>query len=51
MLAIVHMTVNGVEHDYVTLDGKIIRETYGNVKVDYFYDNDGSPLKIEVVLV
>ena len=41
-------TVNGVEHKYVTLDGKVIRETYGNVTVDYFYDNDGSPLKIEV---
>ena len=41
-------TVDGVEHKYVTLDGKIIRETYGDFVVDYFYDNEGKPYKLEV---
>ena len=41
-------TVDGVEHKYVTLDGKIIRETYGTVTVNYFYDNEGKPYKLTV---
>ena len=41
-------TVNGTEHEYVTLDGKVVRETYGTTTVDYFYDNEGKPYKISV---
>ena len=41
-------TVNGVEHRYTTLDSKIVREAYGNITIDYFYDNDGKPYKIVV---
>ena len=41
-------TVNGVEHKYVTLDGKVVRETYGDVTIYYFYDNAGRPYKIVV---
>ena len=41
-------TVDGVKHEYITLDGKIIRDTYGNTTVDYFYDNEGKPYKLQV---
>ena len=41
-------TVGGVTHTYTTLDGKVVREAYGNVKVDYLYDNTGRPYKLIV---
>ena len=41
-------TVNGVKHSYTTLGGKIVREAYGNVTIDYFYDNNGKPYKLVV---
>ena len=41
-------TVGGVTHTYTTLDGKVVREAYGNVKVDYLYDNNGRPYKLIV---
>ena len=41
-------TVDGVEHRYVTLDGMVVRETYGNITIDYLYDNEGRPYKIVV---
>lgn len=30
------------------LDGKVVRETYLNSTIDYFYDNDGRPCKFTV---
>ena len=41
-------TVGGVKHEYVTLDGKIVRESHGTTTIDYFYDNDGRPYKLVV---
>ena len=42
-------TVTGsVRHDYTTLGGKIVRESYGANVIDYFYDNNGSPYKVVV---
>ncbi|MGN0335847.1 MAG: RHS repeat domain-containing protein, partial [Lachnospiraceae bacterium] len=38
--------VDGVEHKYVTLNGKIVRETYGTTTIDYFYDNEDRPYKM-----
>ena len=33
-------TVNGVEHKYILDGAKILRETYGTVKLDFLYDNE-----------
>ena len=41
-------TVDGAEHEYTTLDGRIIQETYGKTTVNYFYDNEGKPYKLTV---
>ena len=36
-------TVNGVTHNYIYASGKLLRETYGNVTLDFLYDNSGYP--------
>lgn len=41
-------TVNGVEHKYVTLNKKIMSESYGDITIRYFYDNENRPYKIVV---
>lgn len=39
-------TVGNTKHDYITLDDKVIRETYGSTTIDYFYDAKGRAYKI-----
>ena len=36
-------TVDGVEYNYLTLDGKVVRQTWGNNTLDIIYDNSGLP--------
>ena len=36
-------TVNGVVHNYYYADGKLVRETYGDTVLDFFYDASGYP--------
>ena len=36
-------TVDGVTHNYIYASGKLLRETYGNVTLDFLYDNSGYP--------
>ena len=36
-------TVNGVEHTYYYVGGKLSRETYGSNVLDFFYDQNGHP--------
>ncbi len=35
-------TVNGVTHDYLYAGGKLLRETYGDTVLDFFYDANGT---------
>lgn len=39
-------TVGNIIHKYLTLDDKVIRETYGNTTIDYFYDEQGRAYKL-----
>ena len=41
-------TVDGREYKYTTLDGNVVREVFGGITVDYFYDNEGKPYKLVV---
>jgi hypothetical protein len=34
-------TVNGVKHTYVYASGKLLRETYGDTTLDFFYSTSG----------
>ena len=36
-------TVNGVKHTYVYASGKLLRETFGDTTLDFFYSNSGQP--------
>ena len=36
-------TVNGVKHNYITQDGKVIREEYGTTVLEFVYDTNGAP--------
>ena len=36
-------TVNGVKHTYVYASGKLLRETYGDTIIDFFYSTSGQP--------
>lgn len=36
-------TVNGVRYDFLTLDGKVVRQTWNNKTLDIIYDNSGLP--------
>ena len=36
-------TVNGVTHTYVYASGKLLRETYGDTTLDFFYSTSGQP--------
>lgn len=36
-------TVNGMRHDYVYASGRLLRETYGNVTLDFSYGINGTP--------
>ena len=38
--------VNGVTHNYIYASGRILQETYGDVTLDFLYDNDGSPFAL-----
>ena len=39
-------TVNGVTHTYLYASGKLLRETYGNVILDFVYDHNGRPFAL-----
>ena len=36
-------TVNGVKHTYVYASGRLLRETFGDTTLDFFYSNSGQP--------
>ena len=36
-------TVGTTEHNYIYAGGKLIRESYGNTVMDFFYDQNGNP--------
>ena len=36
-------TVNGVKHNYITQNGKVIREEYGTTVLEFVYDTNGAP--------
>ena len=39
-------TVNGVKHEYTYASGRLLRETYGNVVLDFAYDASGNPFSL-----
>ena len=39
-------TVDGVVHNYITQNGKIVRETYGTTVLDFIYDENGRPFAL-----
>ncbi|MGM9601728.1 MAG: RHS repeat domain-containing protein, partial [Faecousia sp.] len=39
----VSKTVNGVKHEYFYASGKLLRETYGNITLDFLYNSNGYP--------
>ncbi|MGM9602100.1 MAG: RHS repeat-associated core domain-containing protein, partial [Faecousia sp.] len=43
----VSKTVNGVKHEYFYASGKLLRETYGNVTMDFLYNNNGYPYALK----
>ena len=40
-------TVDGVTYNYLTLDGKVVRQTWGNNVLDIIYDNSGLPYALK----
>ena len=40
-------TVNGVKHTYVYASGKLLRETYGDTTLDFFYSTNGQPYALK----
>ena len=40
-------TVAGITHSYVTQSGKVVRESYGNKVLDFFYDANGRPFALK----
>ena len=40
-------TVDGVVHNYVTQNGKVVRETFGSTVLNFIYDADGRPYAME----
>ena len=38
--------VDGVTHTYITQNGKVVRESYGNTVMDFIYDNAGNPFAL-----
>ena len=40
-------TVDGVEYNYLTLDGKVVRQTWGSNVLDIIYDNSGLPYALK----
>lgn len=40
-------TVDGVEYNYLTLDGKVVRQTWGSNILDIIYDNSGLPYALK----
>ena len=40
-------TVNGTTHNYVYASGKLLRETYGENVLDFFYDANGRPFALK----
>ena len=41
-------TVGGVTHTYYYAGGKLLRETYGDTTLDFFYDANGNPFALKV---
>ena len=39
----VSKTVSGVKHEYLYASGRLLRENYGDVILDFVYDNSGHP--------
>ena len=39
-------TVNGVTHNYLYASGKLLRETWGDNTLDFFYDESGHPYAV-----
>ena len=39
-------TVNGVVHTYYYSGSKLVRETYGDYVLDFFYDQNGTPFML-----
>ena len=40
-------TVDGVKYNYLTLDGKVVRQTWGSNVLDIIYDNSGLPYALK----
>ena len=40
-------TVDGVTYNYLTLDGKVVRQTWGSNVLDIIYDNSGLPYALK----
>lgn len=40
-------TVDEVKHSYIYAGGKLLRETYGNTVLDFFYDSNGMPYALK----
>ena len=40
-------TINGVKHEYVTLDGLIYQEKWGNNTLTFSYDNNDKPYAVK----
>ena len=40
-------TVDGVTHSYITQSGKVVREAYDTITLDFFYDASGKPFALE----
>ena len=40
-------TINGVKHEYVTLDGLIYQEKWGNNALTFSYDNNDKPYVVK----
>ena len=41
-------TVDSVVHTYLYAGGKLLRETYGDTDLDFFYDANGNPFALKV---
>ena len=39
-------TVGGVTHNYVTQNGKVVQESYGNTVMQFVYDTNGNPFAL-----
>ena len=42
----VSKTINGVKHEYLYASGRLLRETYGDVILEFEYDHNGHPFAL-----